>query len=114
MDLKERVACFYTRKGVIGKTALELGLGQIAYLDEDIKRCESEGVFEPEIYKLRTNILEGLYNAMDTQYREFYELTNGILREEVKQFHHDVVTQMTEELIERKKQAHEARRKYGG
>ena len=116
LSLEKRIRMFYTGEGIVGKSALELGLEQLQPFDNLIEQYEKQGLFELELFGMPVVITEALYKVMDEYYRKFYnELKrekNHEMLNELISYHHDVVSTLTEEIVARKKRYFEARRKY--
>ena len=116
LSLEKRIRMFYTGEGIVGKSALELGLEQLEPFDNLIEQYEEQGLFEPDLFRLPVVITEALYKVMDEYYHGFYnELKkkgNKEMLGELIAYHHDVVSTLTEEIITRKKRYFEARGKY--
>ena len=112
----ERIELFYTEKGIKKKSALDFGLEQIELFDELTNDYESREIFFEETYNLTIGALNGLYKVMDEQYRLFYdeltEYNDFETREKLKEYHHEVVTILTDEIIKRKRKRANAREKF--
>ena len=112
MKIKE----FYTKKGPLGKTMLEIGLEEIKPIDEAIKIYEEQDLFFEKAYDLSISSLHNIYGFMESKYREYYdkltEENDYETRKELIKYQHETVTKLTKEIIKRQRKRANAKENY--